>query len=211
MVVSLPRRLFLSVAALLLAAGCASTTVDGTWTRPDVAGQRIQGPVMVVGIARDETIRRIYEDDMVAKLAARGVKARQSYLVEPGVLDHDSPNRLLAEARRGGERWLLSTVVIGMDMETTITTSGAWPYPAFAGYRGWYGAYWGMAWPVYSTVRNFPILIAQTALTRVDTEQVDWVARTRSTEPANIESGTRGFVDVILGAMAKDGLVAAAK
>jgi hypothetical protein len=66
--------------ALLLAA-CAATTVDGTWTRPETAGRRIEGPVLVVGVARDETVRRIYEDDMAAKLAARGIEAVRSYEV----------------------------------------------------------------------------------------------------------------------------------
>jgi len=195
--------------ALLLAA-CASTTVDGTWIRPELTGQRIEGPVLVVGVARDETVRRIYEDDMVAKLAARGIKALQSYEVVPGVLDGDSDTRLLQEARRAGARYLLSTAVIGQDLEQTIYQD-PWPYPGFVGYRGWYGAYWGMSWPAYAQVRTYRVYIAQTALTRADADRVEWITRTRTTAPTNIESETRAFVDVILGAMAKDGLVAAAK
>ena len=195
--------------ALLLAA-CASTTVDGTWIRPELTGQQIEGPVLVVGVARDETVRRIYEDDMVAKLAARGVKASQSYEVVSGVLDGDSDTRLLQEARRAGARYLLSTAVIGQDVEQTIYQD-PWPYPGFVGYRGWYGAYWGMSWPAYAQVRTYRVYIAQTALTRADADRVEWITRTRTTAPTNIESETRAFVDVILGAMAKDGLVAAAK
>ena len=194
----------------LFLAACAATTVDGTWTQPEMAGQRIEGPVLVVGVARDETVRRIYEDDMVAKLAARGVKAMRSYEVVPGALDGEGPERLLKAARAASARYLLSTAVIGVDVEQTVYTD-PWAYPGFVGYRGWYGAYWGMAWPAYAQVRTYPVYIAQTALTRADPDRVEWVARTRTTAPGNIESETRAFVDVILGAMARDGLLGAAK
>jgi hypothetical protein len=195
---------------IFLLTACASTTVDGTWTRPEAVGQRIEGPVLVVGVARDETVRRLYEDDMVAKLAARGIKGLQSYMVLPGMLDGDSDAGLLREARRAGARYLLSTAVIGQDLETTVYQD-PWIYPGFVGYRGWYGAYWGMAWPAYAQVRTYRVFIAQTALTRADVDRLEWIARTRTTAPANVESETRAFVDVILATMARDGLVAAAK
>ena len=209
MFASLLRRCGPGLVPLLLAA-CASTSIDGTWARPESAGQRIEGPVLVVGVAHDETVRRIYEDDMVAKLAARGVRATQSYEVAPGPLDSDSDARLLQEARRAGARYLLSTAVIGQDLETTIYQD-PWVYPGYAGYRGWYGAYWGMAWPAYTQVRTYRVYLAQTALIGVDTDRIDWIARTRTTAPSSIERETRAFVDLILGAMAKDGLVAAGK
>jgi hypothetical protein len=194
--------------ALLLAA-CAATTVDGTWTRPEMAGRRIEGPVLVVGVARDETVRRIYEDDMVAKLAARGVRATRSYELVPGALDVDGHERLLKAARDAGARYLLSTAVIGQDVGQMVYQD-PWLAPGFVGYRGWYGAYWGMSWPVYTQVRTYRVYIAQTALVRVDDDSLAWVARTRTTDPTGIDRETRAFVDVILGAMARDGLVAAA-
>lgn len=199
-----------STLLLLLLAACASTTVDGTWMRSQSAGQRIEGPLLVVGVARDETVRRIYEDDMAAKLAARGLQALRSYEVVPGVLDVDDHERLLQAARAASARYLLSTAVIGQHVEQTVTQD-FWPTAGFAGYRGWYGAYWGMSWPVYTQVRTYRVYIAQTALIRVDADRVEWTARTRTTAPANVADETRAFVDVILGAMARDRLVAAAQ
>jgi hypothetical protein len=195
---------------VLLLAACAATTVDGTWKRPEMAGQRIEGPVLVVGVARDETVRRIFEDDMVAKLAARGVKAMRSYEVVPGALDGEGPELLMKAAHAAAARYLLSTAVIGQDIDYAVYQD-PWVYPGFAGYRGWYGAYWGMSWPMVTQVRTYRVYIAQTALVRVDADRLEWVARTRTTDPTNIENETRAFVDVILGALANDGLVAAAR
>lgn len=199
-----------SILLLALLAACASTTVDGTWTHPERVGRNIEGTVLVVGVARDETVRRIFEDDMAAKLAARGIQTIRSYQIVPAALDADGHDRLLKAARAASARYLLSTAVIGVDVEQTVFVD-PWPYPGFVGYRGWYGAYWGMAWPAYTQVRTYPVYIAQTALVRADADRVEWTARTRTTAPGNVGAETRAFVDVILGALAGDGLIAAAK
>ena len=68
-----------------------------------------------------------------------------------------------------------------------------------------------MSWPARTKVHTYRIYIAQTALTQVDADRVEWTARTRTSAPSDVERETRAFVDVILGAMAKDGLIAPAK
>jgi hypothetical protein len=198
-------RLFALCAALLLAA-CASTTLDGTWTRPEFAGKRIQGTVMVVGVARDDTVRRIYEDAMVAALMARGVKAVHSYTALPAALDQNSDERLQQAAQKAGASLILSTAVIGQDRETVVTQDPM-VYGGFRGYRGWYGSYWGMSYPVRTEVRTYSIYVAQTALTDVAGDRVEWTARTRTTAPTDVEKETRAFVEVIVGALEKAGLI----
>jgi hypothetical protein len=64
-----------------------------------------------------------------------------------------------------------------------------------------------MAYPVRTDVRVYSIYIAQTALTDVATDRIDWTARTRTTAPTNVEQETRAFVDVIVDALDKAGLL----
>jgi len=161
-----------SIALALLLAACASTTVDGTWLRPEFAGSRIDGPVLVVGLARDETVRRPYEDDMAAKLAARGVKALRSYDTVAGMLNGDSHERLLAAARSAGARYLLSTAVIGQEVEQTVVQE-PWPPAGFVGFHGGYRTYWGLSWPVRTEVRSYRTQIAQTSLVNAATDRVE--------------------------------------
>ncbi|MDZ7653945.1 MAG: hypothetical protein U5L03_16000 [Burkholderiaceae bacterium] len=190
----------------LLLAACASTTLDGSWTRPEVAGKRLQGPVMVVGVARDDTVRRVYEDEMVARLSARGVKAQRSYELVPEPLTKDTVERLQQAARKAGAAHILSTAVIGQERETVVYQD-PFVYGGWGGYRGWYGSYWGMSYPVRTEVRTYSVYVAQTALTDLATDRVDWTARTRTTAPTDVEKETRAFVDVIVGALEKAGLV----
>ena len=188
-------------------AGCASTTLDGSWMRSEFAGQRIDAPVLVVGMARDETVRRVYEDQMVARLAARGVRATQSYASLPS-LTSDGHERLAEAARKAGARYLLSTAVIGQDREVVVTQEPMWWGGAY-GYRSWYGYYWGMAYPVRTDARAYTVYLSQTSLTDLKADRIEWVARTRTTESSYIEENVRDFVDVIVESMAKAGLVAA--
>ena len=197
--------LWMVLIALVLVA-CATTTLDGSWTHPEFAGKRLQGPVLVVGIARDDTVRHLYEDEMVARLGARGVKALRSYELVPGGLRDDSVERLQQAARKAGATHLLSTAVIGQEREA-VAYQDPWIYGGWGGYRGWYGSYWGMAYPVRTDVRVYSIYIAQTALTDVATDRIDWTARTRTTAPTNVEQETRAFVDVIVDALDKAGLL----
>ena len=84
------RSVIIAIAMIANLAGCTSTTLDGSWTSPAFAGKRIDAPVMVVGLARDDTLRRIYEDEMVARLVARGTRATQSHALVPGSLGSDA-------------------------------------------------------------------------------------------------------------------------
>jgi len=202
-----PSALWTVPTALLLVA-CATTTLDGSWTRPEFAGTRLQGPVLVVGVARDDTVRRIYEDEMAARLGARGVKALRSYELVPGTLREDSVERLQQAGRKAGATHLLSTAVIGQEREAYVYQD-PWIYGGWGGYRGWYGSYWGMAYPMRTDVRVYNVYIAQTALTDVATDRIDWTARTRTTAPTDVRQETRAFVDVIIGALDKAGLLGA--
>jgi hypothetical protein len=193
----------------LLLTACSTTSLDGSWTRPEVAGKRLQGPVLVVGVARDDTVRRVYEDEMVARLSARGVKAQRSYELVPEALTKDTVERLQQAARKAGATHILSTAVIGQERETVVHQD-PFVYGGWGGYRGWYGSHWGMAHPAYTDVRTYTIYVAQTALTEVATDRVDWSARTRTISPTNIEKETRAFVDIIVGALEAAGLVSTA-
>jgi len=195
----------LIVAAVAVLLGCASTTLEGSWTRPGFGGKRLDGAVLVAGIARDETMRRVFEDDMAAKLSARGVKTTASYTVVPSKLGHDDFEKLVDAARKSGARYLLSTALIGQGQEVVVTQDPMWG--AGYGYRGWYGRYWG---PAYTDVRTYNVYNSQTSLTEVDSDRIEWTARTRTSEPSDIEKEVRAFVDVILDAMAKAQLLGTA-
>lgn len=176
--------------------GCAATSVEATWLSPQFAGRQIEGPVLVVAVARDQTVRRTYEDEMAARLPARGLAVVRSYEQVPGALTAEAHDRLVSLARSVDARYMLSTALIGQEVEQVVTHEPIGPVAG--GYRGWYAPAWGYA---YAEVRTYQVYVAQTALTAVADDRVEWTARTRTTQPGDLVGETKAFVGVIVEAL----------
>jgi hypothetical protein len=72
----------LMVGLLLSIAGCASTTISGAWKDPQYQGGTLD-KVLVIGIAKQETMKRLYEDAFVAALHQQGITASPGYKILP--------------------------------------------------------------------------------------------------------------------------------
>jgi hypothetical protein len=195
-------RFFLAVllSSALLSSSCSSTRVEGTWSRPAFGGRSITGPVFVVGVMRDETVRRLYEDRMAAKLTALGIPALKSY-EDISVPLQGKADPVFDTARREGARYLLSSAVIGHRQQTVVDA------PAMVGYGGWYSRNWGVGMAGPTTIRQYDVFAVETSLVDVATDRIEWTVRTRSTAGSDLDADVRDFADAILGEMSKAGLV----
>jgi hypothetical protein len=70
--------LFVALAAIL-ARSASTTETNRVLVHPEAGKRAAVSSVLVIAINRDTTARRIYEDTIVAQLAARGIKARASH------------------------------------------------------------------------------------------------------------------------------------
>jgi hypothetical protein len=174
----------LACAGALALAGCGSATrLTKVWTDPAFATNSLRH-LMVIGIARNATDRRVFEDSFTAALRAQGIEAEPSYpLVADGNLDSA---RLGSDMHRTGCDGVFVTRIVD---QTTVRTY----YPPTAGhlggpwaapwqYRGgWYGYYsLGYSYvgaPGY-TVEN-QVVNFETNLYRVADGQLVWSALSR--------------------------------
>jgi len=187
---------------MLLLSSCSSTRVEGTWTHPSFGGRSVSGPVLVVGLMRDETVRRLYEDRMAAELGARGIAALKSYDVVSAPLEGKA-DPVVEAARREGARHLLTSAVIGHRKKTVVYNDA----PTIVGYGGWYSRNWGVGVAGPTTIRQYDVFSVETALVDVATDRIEWTVRTRSTAGSDIEADVRDFADAILGEMSEAGLL----
>ena len=67
-----------SAVIVLLLASCAATTKEASWINPEKAGQKIRS-VFIIGAAREELTRRLFEDKLSGQLAKAGVRGIASY------------------------------------------------------------------------------------------------------------------------------------
>ncbi|MGZ8254924.1 MAG: hypothetical protein ACXWVT_08745, partial [Burkholderiaceae bacterium] len=136
-IVSSLRVTLLAAVAVLLAACATSTQFNAQWVNPQAGNRLPVKSVLVIGISHDTTARRVYEDTMVAQLAARGVKAQPSYQHLPD--DGPAPQPAIEKAVRdvGADAVLVSRTV-SVTNEVRVSPGMVMGPPGPFGWGGFY-------------------------------------------------------------------------
>ena len=146
----LARVLLLAFAALAIAilAACETTNTQlkGVWVSPDKSRAPVES-VLAIGVNRDATARRMYEDAIVAQLAARGVKARVSYNLLPE-LGPAPPSGIEKVVRAAGVDAVLVSRTVRTSTDIRVTPGhsrgGPWGLPGL----------WDSSWPVPPNIQS---------------------------------------------------------
>jgi hypothetical protein len=196
-----------------LLTGCASTTLQSTWVDPAFTG----GPfkkVFVMGLARNVTARRVFEDIMVAKLQAAGVQAVPAYRFIPGDSAVPEPSFDAAVAKSGADA-VMMTRLLGIETQTNVSTMmvpGPVVGPRFGpGFGpGWGAGWWGPynAWYAVPQVTQYQIATAETTLYDVRTKRLVWTAISQTFNPQSVQTEAPGLADAVIGALRARGLIA---
>jgi hypothetical protein len=193
---------FLAALFALFIAGCATTHLDSQWSSPDFVNNKITGKLLVVGVSRDDTVRRLYEDEMTAQLASRGLTTVRSYELIPGPLVLGGNTALLKAARDAGANTILSSVVVAREHVDRVISD---PMPRYGmNFDGWYGYYWPYAY-VRTEIRSFDRYTVGTSLTDVATGKIMWSARTQTENVDHVDREIKAFATVIINALSKGG------
>ena len=213
-------RLLLAAAAGLALLGCAiaPSTLDAQWVNPQAAGKRSLNRIMVMSAVRDSTNRRIFEDRMVAALQAAGVKAVQSYkfIPEEGPVGEERLRGVLVQA---GVTHAMVTRIISVSTQVNVSP-GTVMGPGWGPGWGWGGG-WGPGWGGFAAYQNamwaasVPPQVWTTQNVHSDTRVFDaadavvqWsAATTTTTDYGSVTQLIDQFVQLIVTAMAKDGVI----
>jgi hypothetical protein len=198
----------LAASVLALLAACSSTTIVDQWQSPDFKG----GPfkrVLVVGVTTEATVRRIFEDEFVRQLRARGTEAVASYTLIPedGQVDRARLERAVKEAGADG---VIVTRVVKVEQKTQVMPGT----PAFPGFGtdiyGFYGTGWGGVWTGYASppaVFQYEEVRAETKLFDARSAQLVWAAQSDIFAPTDARKDSADFASRIIAALAARKLV----
>jgi hypothetical protein len=192
------------VLLLLGVSACATTQIEATWSNPEFANRPRGGRVLVVGVTRDDTARRLYEDAMAAQLRSRGVDAIRSYDSVASPLADGGGTALIDAAKRNNATGILSSALVAREHVQRVRVDPAPPWGW--DYYGWYGYYWPYGYARVET-DDFDRYYVSTTLTDVSSGKIFWSARTRSDTPGKIEKEIKDFVSVISDALLRSGLM----
>lgn len=186
----------------LAAAGCASTSLVNQWESPDA--HTALRKVLVVGVTKQSSIRRVFEDEFAGQLRAAGVEAVPSYtlLVEDGQAEQARLEQVVQDIGADG---VLVTRLIKQEQRLDVTpgTYG----PAFAGgFYGWYSSAW-VGYYDPPRVYQYDVVIAETSLYSPPQSKLVWSGTTETFSPKDVKKETAGFAKVIIAALRKRGIV----
>lgn len=203
----------LLLAASLLLAGCASTTIQSAWLDPTFAGPPMT-KIDVVGVGTDLTNRRVFEDIFAQKLRDAGVNGVAGYTVIPD--EARAAQQPFTDAvTRTGAQGLLVVRLLGVATRTQVSTTMVptgpmWGGPGMWG-GGWAGGPWGPSMMPVQQVSQYDLATVEATLFDVKTGRAVWSATTQTINPNSVQQEAPGFATLIIGQLAAHGIIATPK
>jgi hypothetical protein len=188
----------IAVPLVLTVAACASVSVNNQWKDPSWAGPPASN-VVVIGIARSDATRHVFEDTFVADLTAAGVHAIPGYTqITPG---EDGSVRISEFVRSSSADAVLATRV--MRVQQKVNVSPGYTPVGYGGFYGWYGG----AWASTPTVSQYEVVTLETTVWDPKSEKVIWAATTERVASSDIPKVTNQLAQALIPRLKADHVI----
>jgi len=197
----------------LLATACSSTTVKNSWVKPGYS-DKIEN-VYLIGIAKEEDYRRIFEETFKRRLSGQGVRAVTSHNDLPKDQENSRENIIKAMSANSCDSVLLTKLVRkrteagtkGQGINVVKTT----PVPLY--YDPWYnswGSYYNQGYSVVNIQPTTPgttTLIIESVLYDLKTGERIWAAQLETVEEIDPIKMIRDYVEAVTRNLEGKGLI----
>ncbi len=185
----------ITVASLFTA--CATTELNSVWKDP--AYQARPAKIFVIGVARNPLNRRIFEDEFVSQIKARGTDAIASYTVLPDN-QQDDREAIAAKVRElGADTILITRLVSKRIVQTYVPGTAYYPPPYYGSWPNYYGyGYRYMYTPGYIAEDEYAVI--ETNLYEAKSDKLVWAASSET----GISGSNQGVIQNYIGVMVKN-------
>lgn len=190
---------FMLILCSLIFSSCFVTTLDTAWKDPQYQGGKIT-KILIIGVAKRQTTRKLFEDEFAAKLQNHGTEAMSSYRIIPSTekLDKSLVASKIKELDIDG-------VLVSRLVDTKVKTNYK---PGVMG-NDWYGFYsrsyvYASSMTSYET---YEVLKIETNLYSTQTGEVIWSALSDTITGGTIEVELKSIIDVITKSLLKNELI----
>ena len=198
---------FLGTAVLLMIlTACATTKLSGTWKDENLSGKKFQ-KLLIIGAAKQQNVRELFEDEFVRQLEAQGGKAIPSYTLIPAekmldketIVSHITENRIDA---------VLITRLTGSKGEREMETGNTYRVP-YAYYNQMHEYY---KKGLESTQEPSPatthkVIILETNIYNAETEKLAWATASDVYVQDATYKLTKDFIKVIVSKLVSDKVI----
>lgn len=183
----------------LLAGGCSSTVLRDSWRDPQFAGPPLRS-VLVIGVARSQSNRRVFEDGFTQALRDQSVAGTASYPLLPaeGAIGNA---RIEGAVAQSGADAVLITRVLRAQRNVQVTPGYVVPGYYSAGFYGWYTTAYTTVPP---SIEQYEVLTIESTLWDMRTERVVWSGTSESTDVKDVATLTGELAAVLIGKMKED-------
>jgi hypothetical protein len=193
-------RAIVAVLALTTAVSCATTRLTSSWKEP-TAGKLDFKKVLVLVLSKDESIRRVAEDEVVRQIkSATAVPSYNLFLAD----DLREGERAKAKVQEEGFDGAVVMRLVDKSQQMTYVP-GRYPAPYYSFY-GYWGYGWGAAWdPGY--VRADTIVLIETNIYSVKDGKLLWSGLSESFNPTGPAELVQGIVAAVVSDLKKQGML----
>ena len=189
--------------AILLAACATAMQPSEVWMDPSY--HALPKKIMVVGVSRKPVNRRIFEDEFVRQITARGTEAAASYTVLSDEQQGDS-KAIAAEVKKAKADVLLITRVASKKTVKTYVQGMYYPPPYYGTWPDYYGyGYNALYVPGYLAEEE--IAVVETNLYDAATNKLIWASSTDIVERGTTQERIYIYIDIVMKSLVKSGLL----
>ena len=191
----------LFVAMTVVSCGPA-TQIEKSWREPGATVKKDGSKSLVVAMVKDETSRRVIEDNLVKRIGA-GAVASYTFIT-PDMLKEANGNAFYDQLVKDKYTHVVLIRLADIEKETSYVPGTT------TGFYGGYGMYYGYGAGLYSTPGYYTTdknYFVETAVYSVSPDKLLWTGTTKSVNPSKIEQTITEISNAVSEKMTKDGFL----
>jgi hypothetical protein len=182
-------------------AACATSQLKNSWRDPAYAGPP-STQVLVVGVAKSDAHRRIFEDTFASALSDAGTRGLASHPTVPG---GEALTRASLVAALGASK--SDAVLVTRAVRATHYARVTPPAPYVGSYAGGMHGWYGSAWTAAPVIDTYEVLTLETTLWDAKSEKPVWSGTTDTVAGKNLGELTAGHAKALIARMKGDGVI----
>jgi hypothetical protein len=164
--------------------------------------------ILVIGVSKQSVRKKLFEDEFVRQLNARGVSATQSYSIfsSDGMLKKDL---VLSKIRDMGIDTFLITRMVDKKTKETYVPGTVYDYTPPRAHRSWHGYYASSYGAIYDpgyTIKN-EVVVLETNLYDAKSEELIWSAMTETFIEGSGDKLVKDFIKLIVKSLSDNNLL----
>lgn len=203
---------------LSMVSGCSSTTLTGSWRSPEFSSR--VDKIYIVGVSKQETHRRIFEDEFGAELQMYGIETISSYKDLKNAQKAEL-EAILEKVTANGADALLMTRIIDKRTEEVVNPGRVtsyrtndpyygyrdyYPRPYYRHYRDYYDRRYETIYEP-ATISKYKVITLESNLFDATSGELIWSAQLETVMEGTIKEMIQDFIKVVTKDLVDQGVI----